>query len=363
MMQPQLRRAPLGPARPTSHERDQYVVDELRRLGASEDEIALAFAEGSVGIAADLLFRSRARLSARQLADASGRSVDEVIEIYRRLGVRIDDPDAVTFRETEDHLIRLFTAAAQDLFDPSERNDILYVIASALHRISDAVVNEYVGAVEPRILDGDDGLRRHLASTAMAAELAEELARMLGPLLIHHIRQATLRQRRAMPAAPDRLLSRYTIGFIDLVGSTQLTRRFTATDLTAFVRRFETMAFEIAHQHRGSIIKHIGDEIMFAALDPNDGCRLAVELMRALRSGDVSVRGGLAFGDVLSRRGDFYGPVVNLASRLADQAVNDEVLIDAAANQAADPAIVREPAGRRMLKGFDTPVPVWSLPT
>ena len=55
--------------------------------------------------------------------------------------------------------------------------------------------------------------------------------------------------------------------------------------------------------------------------------------------------------------GDFFGPVVNLAARLVDAAVPGEVLVD---DMVADQTST-EPAGRRMLKGFDEPVRVHSL--
>ena len=40
---------------------------------------------------------------------------------------------------------------------------------------------------------------------------------------------------------------------------------------------------------------------------------------------DLTPRGGLTVGEILSRGGDYYGPVVNLASRIADMAVPNEI--------------------------------------
>lgn len=62
---------------------------------------------------------------------------------------------------------------------------------------------------------------------------------------------------------------------------------------------------------------------------------------------------------MLFRLGDYYGPVVNLASRLADEAVPDEVLADRTTAEAS--GITAIPAGRRSLKGFAEPVPVWTV--
>ncbi|MGH9260632.1 MAG: adenylate/guanylate cyclase domain-containing protein, partial [Acidimicrobiales bacterium] len=73
-------------------------------------------------------------------------------------------------------------------------------------------------------------------------------------------------------------------------------------------------------------------------------------------------RGGLVFGEVLFRHGDYYGPVVNMAARLVDAAIPGEALVDGSVVEATkDETLVFEPAGRRMLKGFEAPVAVWSL--
>jgi class 3 adenylate cyclase len=68
----------------------------------------------------------------------------------------------------------------------------------------------------------------------------------------------------------------------------------------------------------------------------------------------------LAYGNVVLRGGDYYGSVVNLASRLVDEAVPLELLVtDELAEAAA--ACTFEPAGRRMIKGFDEPIAVRSM--
>jgi adenylate cyclase len=68
----------------------------------------------------------------------------------------------------------------------------------------------------------------------------------------------------------------------------------------------------------------------------------------------------VAYGPVIASGGDLYGPIVNLASRLADIAVPGEVLVnDAIAGTVTDHAF--EPAGRRQLKGFSEPERLWSL--
>ncbi len=75
----------------------------------------------------------------------------------------------------------------------------------------------------------------------------------------------------------------------------------------------------------------------------------------------VTPRGGLAAGPLLMRSGDYYGPIVNLASRIAELAVPNEMLVTAEIATHAAPERFRfEPAGKRMLKGFEEPVVLYA---
>jgi len=77
----------------------------------------------------------------------------------------------------------------------------------------------------------------------------------------------------------------------------------------------------------------------------------------------VQPRGGLAFGDVLAWGGDTYGPTVNMAARITDLALPFEILVTTDVRDDAskhNPELCFEPAGRRVLKGFDDPATLWS---
>ena len=158
----------------------------------------------------------------------------------------------------------------------------------------------------------------------------------------------------------DRSLHRLAVGFIDLVGFTPLSLRTSPARLLGLISQFEAKAFEVASGHNGRIVKHIGDEVMFVAVDANAGCAIAHDITAAY-SEDIEPRGGVAFGDVITRHGDYYGTVVNLASRLAELAVPGEVLVNEAVASSAGNRFAFRPAGRRLLKGFDAPLEVFSL--
>jgi adenylate cyclase len=176
------------------------------------------------------------------------------------------------------------------------------------------------------------------------------------------MRDGIARQRLAQAHVDDRALFRVAVGFVDLVGFTPLSHRMSTRELSAFVGQFESRAFRIASEHKGRIIKQIGDEVMFVALDPVAGCALALGLMEEFADDGIQPRGGLAFGDVVARQGDYFGEVVNLASRLTDLAIPGEVLVDDNVRRAAGHSgLSFEGAGRRQLKGFDEPVAAYSV--
>ena len=86
---------------------------------------------------------------------------------------------------------------------------------------------------------------------------------------------------------------------------------------------------------------------MFVATYPVAACEAAIALMRAFEGEYVGVapRGGLAYGNVVLRSGDYYGTVVNLASRLVDEAVPLELLVTEQLAEAAEGARSSRPAG------------------
>ncbi len=121
-----------------------------------------------------------------------------------------------------------------------------------------------------------------------------------------------------------------TIGFVDLVGYTAISQQLDPHELSALVRRFEQLAFDSVAREGGRVVKTIGDEVMFVAGDVAAAARIARRLTD--RSLDDALlppaRAGLAYGSVVTREGDYFGPVVNRASRLVEIAKPGSVITD-----------------------------------
>lgn len=248
------------------------------------------------------------------------------------------------------------------MFSSSEVLTLIRVIGGSLSRIAEAAVSLFLVDVEaPELQSGISELE--LAKKVFdAAGLVDGLTARLDPVLRRHIQQAIERNRRSTIGAIERLQYRYAVGFVDLVGFTALSGRLPAGELAAFIGRFEADAHDVVARHGARVVKLIGDEVMFVATDAAAVCAAALGLIDVFSSGFEAVvpRGGLAYGDVLLRGGDYYGSVVNLASRLVDLAVPMEVLVTEPLADAATGCRC-EPAGRRVVKGFDEPIAVRSL--
>lgn len=343
-----------------SESHDPELIELLRRLGATPEQLEQRLQSGHLsGFAGDLVLAQGADLTTADLAAALGVDEHKVTTVWRELGVQ-PDPGDRRFGERDVAMMRLLLAAADLEVQGSE---LMRVVGASLARVADAAVSLYIRDVEDRT--GSEALSPF--------ENAKELARtmevvlrlgdsVLGPVLAQHLHDAIARQRATQTGVSERIVGRMAVGFVDLVGSTQMANRLSARDFLEMVATFEKRSFEIVSDLGGRIVKHVGDEVMFTAVDPNVACRVALGLAEEFTAHGIQPRGGVSYGEVITFHGDYYGPVVNLASRLTDHAVPGEILTDSNLKEAAKDEVVSfEPAGRRQLKGFDEPVPVFSL--
>jgi len=337
------------------------MVEFLARLGVSIDDLLQALAGDYLPSAGLGRLLRRGEVSARQVADRLGGDPVQVIETYRLAGVRIDDPDEPLLLEEEAELLHVLYEA-QGSFEGSETDEILRTTAAALTMLAESIVSVFVGGVETRLHGSSRSAWLERAEvTQQSGELALRFGRAVGLFFRHHLREAIERQRSSMVGASDRHLRHMAVGFVDLVGFTSLSATLDVHELLDLIRDFESRSYEVVSRAGGRVVKIIGDEVMVSALEADVACEIVLQLIGEFRTGGTAPRGGLASGEVIGRLGDFFGPVVNLASRLVDQAVPGEVLADAAVGEVIGSRFRSEAAGRRMLKGFVEPVSVVSI--
>ena len=349
---------------------DPEIIDLLRGLGATDPQIEqAAIALRLPALAVDLVLSRDLTWSVDEVAARHGTSTDELLETYRLFGISLD-PSAPALSSDDLTLLSVLRGVGGIVGGATSRGgnftqgageNLLRVIGMSISRIAEAAVSTFIQDVEARIEATDVHLVDWVRAEARMGEVAQEMGPILRTLFIHHLLAAIQRQRYTQQDVSERSMVRLAVGFVDLVGFTSLSRRLSPPDLVALVTHFESRAFDIVSEFGGRVVKHIGDEVMFTSLSAHDGARIALALIAEFTT-DIQPRGGLCCGEVMTLRGDYYGPIVNLAARLVDQAVPGEILIDTTtATLLTD--VAHEPAGRRLLKGFDEPVPVSSLTT
>ncbi len=312
-------------------------------------------------LAGRLSIRPGPFLTTREVAERIGVAPDQVMRFRLALALPPIGPDDPCFSETEADLFGRFVDGVA-LFGERGMARLATVIGSSLARITEAMVTtNREHQLIP--LAHTTGLREidYAQVSLRANQIAMTPAAMIQGLLPVHLELAGERIRRHRRSAED-TTTWACVGFVDLVGFTTLSRRLTPADLGTVVERFEDVSHEVATARNGRVVKFIGDEVMFVTGDAASACDIALALVETF-AGDPAVtpHGAVAAGDVLDRGGDYYGPVVNLAARLADLAVPREVLVSREVADAAGTAVRCEPAGRRLLRGFEEPVAVLSV--
>ena len=127
--------------------------------------------------------------------------------------------------------------------------------------------------------------------------------------------------------------------FVDIVGFTSRSKELTETELVQWIEYFEAECSGLVVDHGGRVIKNIGDEVLFVADDVAAAADAALTMTARGADPDddfPEVRAGIAYGDVVARLGDVFGPTVNIASRLTSIARPGSVLIDRGAHDAPD---------------------------
>lgn len=201
---------------------------------------------------------------------------------------------------------------------------------------------------------------------AIADELLPRIATTVDTLHRHHLESISRRYGDAAESPTEASVVDLAVGFADLTEYTSLSQRLDPIDLGRMLAAFEETTGDVITAVGASIVKRIGDAVMFMTPAPGVACTLALDLLAACSANPVlpRVRIGVAFGHVVMLQGDVHGPVVNLAARLVDAAAPGTILTDAAiAERLRDLGgrLAFHPTGRLRLGGFEEPVDAYQL--
>ena len=300
-----------------------------------------------------------ARLRAAEIAAQSGLPVESMEKVWRAAGLSWPDPSTPSFSDSD---LTLFTsfALAREIFGEEAPLHFTRAMGVAMARVGHAAVSMFLVTTAEELRGRPDAEQRGAYELAVAS--FDTLPPVMERLFRLHALRAVERWREQRTTGERYDVQSLAVGFVDLVGFTEQTREFPPARLADLIVRFEADAYDAVTASGGEVIKLIGDEVMFVADSADAASLVALALHDTYAGGEVTPRGGIAFGSVLARGGDFYGPIVNVASRLTGLAVPGEVLVTTEVRDAATSERLRfDPAGRRMLKGFDDPLETFAL--
>jgi len=123
-----------------------------------------------------------------------------------------------------------------------------------------------------------------------------------------------------------------TVLFADVSGSTKLYDSVGDTAAFEAIGACIDQLRQAAEADGGRVVKTMGDEVMALFPSPDAAAsaatrmHAAVESLPAVGSNKLALRIGFHSGPVVQRNNDVFGDTVNVASRLADQAVRGQIL-------------------------------------
>jgi class 3 adenylate cyclase len=356
----------------SSSDERRALLEYLAERGATVEQMVTAERLGNlVGLAGDLVLGAEPRtVSVASLAARCEVPAERVRRVLLAAGLPVGTDDQVPV--DLEPLIAAFDRGAALLGEDAVLA-FTRVLGAAAANIAEAAVALFYAELGP-------GTGRAGPDEVARARLSEEATRafagvpeVLGRLILAQFHRTT---RRALtsrgltsPGEPDAdqvpadgSSEVIALGFVDLVGSTMWAEELSLRAHNLALSRFESAAWSSAVLAGGRVVKTLGDEVFFAAPSVEAACRIGTEVCHAAAVDPTlpPARGAIGYGGVTPREGDYFGPLVNLVSRLVKVAAPGELVLteDAAAALPKDRWSVR-PIGPQRVRGLEHPVSVF----
>ena len=340
----------------SEHERVEaevtQLLDYVRNLGATDTEVEQALSVGGLGpLAVDLAIRPSGASTTRD-EFLSNFGVNE--QLARRLWRACGFPETTDFPfpVTLDLASALkFLIGMADLIGDDNVLGFARVLGASTARMAEALSDTMRIRIEyPQRESGMPYPEIMRDMSTLAQDGLPLLFESFAALFRRHLVLVSYQLWKADEAGSTVTLDR-TVGFADLVSSTETFAPLTTAQIAAMIDVFDRHTWDTVTRAGGRIVKLIGDEAMFVHADPRIACEIAKELVA---TSPHPIRVGLARGEVVALHGDYYGPTVNLAARLTGASPSSAVVVSEAVKLA-----VRDlqfgPIDLGPLKGLDQP--------
>ena len=296
----------------TAHDPVAAIEELLLTRGVPQEDIEQAKQAGTLPLLAltTAAIAEERRYTLDELAAEADMTPERAERFWRAMGFPAVRRDERWFTDADKEALGIVRALIDlGLTDEDVAVQMTRVIGSSMARLAEAQVEASASRrLEPAVAE--------LAATAAVSYLTTQ-AWLLEYVWRRHFEAAGRRQIMS-PVVGGKTTRSMTVGFADLVGFTSLSQQMTEGELGRLVHRFEEVAHDTVTALGGRVPKMIGDEAMFVVDDPQAGVEIGLRLSEQYADDELlsDVRVGVAYGAVLPHEGDYYGPTVNLASRI-----------------------------------------------
>ena len=327
----------------------------LRARAVPEEEIEEAEGNGTLHLLVldRILLPSPPQYTLAEVAELAGMTVEQARRFWRALGFPDVPDDEPAF--TSHDLNALTTVNGLIHFGVTNIDlavQLTRVIGQSMARIAESSPNA--------VIPPDDSARLAELFALTGGTTVDGNSRLLDYVWRRHL-QASTRRRMVRVGDTGTTLA---VGFADLVGFTALSQQLSEEALADVVSRFEELAYDRVAAAGGRVVKMIGDEVMFVSIDARDAVEIGLSIAEASTEDEQlsEVRVGVACGPMLALEGDYYGPVVNLASRMVNIARPGSVLVSSDVRDAVagDGRFALRAVRSRYLKDLGR-VPLWAV--
>ena len=328
---------------------DGFSAEQLRRAVA-EDRLALLPVDRVLG----------GSYSANEVQAKTGFAPEVLIRARRLLGLHEVDADERVFSDEDIEAARSMQLFLEAGFDEEEIVEITRVLGEGMARLSATITASFADTF---LSAGDSEEDVALRFAALAEQLTPALTPVLVAAFRDHLRDSVGRGvlgRAELEAGDVAGGQELAVCFADLVGFTRLGGQVELRELGTVAAQLARLAASVT-QPPVRLIKTIGDAAMFVSPEAEPLVEVALALLAAVEAAELpSLRAGIAVGPAVIKAGDYFGPSVNLASRVTGAARPGTVLCTQEVHDAAqDGDLHWSSAGRHRFKGISGPVALY----
>jgi adenylate cyclase len=338
------------------------LLSELAGEGFSIEDLKQAAAENRLALLpVDRVLGGEPTYTVGDVAERAGVPLEFLLAVRRAMGLAVPAFEERAFGEEDVEAARMFGRLREAGLPEDGLLEVTRVLGGGLAQGAEAIRMAVARWLLPQAVDEYELSLRNVQA---ARELLPLTAPLLHYTLTSHMRDQIRHQQYGGLELSEGMVPNMRlvyVAFSDMVGFTRLGELIDMEELGQVLGTLTNLARE-AVQAPTRLVKTIGDAIMFVGPAPAALLETVISLNERVEAAKLpSIRSGIAAGVALSRDGDWYGPPVNIASRVTGVARGRSVLATRELRDAATESYSWSSAGEWRLKGVKRPVRLYRV--